>query len=74
MGNNVLPIAHIVARGIILAQFWHQFDSKVLPIALTVAHCQCCPLQTPTIVIWLKFLPRILFTKVWLKTHYLFVK
>jgi hypothetical protein len=39
---SMLPI------GIILDQLWHQFGSKVLPIALAVAHCQCFPLPTPT--------------------------
>jgi hypothetical protein len=32
---SLLPIAFI------LGKFWHQFGSKVLPIALTVAHYQC---------------------------------
>jgi hypothetical protein len=34
---------------VIFAQFWHQFGSKMLPIALTVTHWQCCPLPTLTV-------------------------
>ena len=32
------PLISLLPIGIILAQFWHQFGSKVLPIGLTVAH------------------------------------
>jgi hypothetical protein len=39
--KRALPI------GIILAQFKHQFGSKMVHIALTVSHCHCCPLPTP---------------------------
>ena len=49
-GQQYCPLPSLLPTGIIKSQFWHQFGSKVLPIAITVAHCKCCPLLTPTAV------------------------
>jgi hypothetical protein len=38
LSQKCCPLPLLLPIGIILAQFWHQFGSKVLLIGLTVAH------------------------------------